>query len=237
MVDLGTLPGGSFSAASAINDRGQVVGVSYVAGLCCYAFLWDAVNGMIDLGLPLGGINSAAAAVNNAGLVVGSYIPAFGPFPRAALWTSRGGWQDLDLPQAGLAGVNIQGHAVGSSQCLPTCNDYVFSHAFLWDRYHGARDLGTLPGQIGSEGNALNIHDQVVGHSGTFNAGGLPDAPGAFLWTKLTGMLNLNNLIDSSSGWQLYTTVGINAKGQITGWGTLNGEEHGFLLTVVPRRQ
>ena len=46
MVDLGTLPGGSFSTASAINDRGQVVGVSYAAGLCCYAFLWDAVNGM-----------------------------------------------------------------------------------------------------------------------------------------------------------------------------------------------
>jgi len=44
-------------------------------------------------------------------------------------------------------------------------------------------------------------------------------------------MLNLNELIDSSSGWQLYFAAGINAKGQIVGRGMLNGEEHGFLLT------
>jgi len=50
-------------------------------------------------------------------------------------------------------------------------------------------------------------------------------------------MLNLNDLINSSSGWQLYTATGINAKGQIVGQGTLNGQEHGFLLTVVPRKQ
>jgi len=53
-------------------------------------------------------------------------------------------------------------------------------------------------------------------------------------WTKATGMLNLNDLIDSSSGWQLYFAAGINAKGQIVGRGTLNGEEHGFLLTPKP---
>ena len=47
-------------------------------------------------------------------------------------------------------------------------------------------------------------------------------------------MLNLNDLIDSSSGWQLYFAAGINAKGQIVGRGTLNGEEHGFLLTPKP---
>ena len=71
-------------------------------------------------------------------------------------------------------------------------------------------------------GLAINVHDQVVGFSG----------PYAFLWTKATGMLNLNDLIDNSSGWQLYTATSINTKAQITGQGTLNGEEHGFLLTV-----
>jgi probable HAF family extracellular repeat protein len=40
MVDLGTLPGGNFSAAHAINDRGQVVGYSDTA-LEEHAVLWS----------------------------------------------------------------------------------------------------------------------------------------------------------------------------------------------------
>jgi hypothetical protein len=67
----------------------------------------------------------------------------------------------------------------------------------------------------------VNVHDQVVGVSG----------PYAFLWTKSTGMLNLKDLIDSSSGWQLNRPASINGEGQIVGIGLLNGEEHGFLLT------
>ena len=82
--------------------------------------------------------------------------------------------------------------------------------------------MGVLPGQTNSYASAVNVHDQVVGGSGGY----------AFLWTKATGMLNLNDLIDNSSGWQLSFAAGINAKAQITGQGTLNGEEHGFLLTV-----
>ena len=49
-------------------------------------------------------------------------------------------------------------------------------------------------------------------------------------------MLNLNDLIDKSSGWQLYFATGINVKGQITGRGTINGVEHGYKLIPKIKR-
>jgi hypothetical protein len=158
--------------------------------------------------------------INSAGKIAGGYIRASDFTPRSYIWTSRGGFRDLGIPQSEAAGINDNSHVVGryNLACV-FCNS---GHAFLWDRQHGARDLGVLRGQTNSHGLALNVHDQVVGFSG----------PYAFLWTKATGMLNLNDLIDNTSGWQLYIATGINAKAQITGQGTLNGQEHGFLLTV-----
>ena len=44
MVDVGTL-GGTFSAASAVNGSGQVVGESYPAGnAATHAVLWQVTN-------------------------------------------------------------------------------------------------------------------------------------------------------------------------------------------------
>jgi probable HAF family extracellular repeat protein len=42
VTDLGTMPGGSSSSATAINDRDQVVGSSEVAGGNNHAFFWTA---------------------------------------------------------------------------------------------------------------------------------------------------------------------------------------------------
>jgi len=47
-------------------------------------------------------------------------------------------------------------------------------------------------------------------------------------------MNDLNNLIPAKSGWVLEQAYGINNSGLIVGTGTLNGAEHGFLLT--PKR-
>ena len=72
MQDLGTLPGGSYSQAYAINNLGQVVGWSYLdGGSNQHAFVWDSISGMQDLGT-LGGLTSAATAVNDAGEVTGA---------------------------------------------------------------------------------------------------------------------------------------------------------------------
>jgi probable HAF family extracellular repeat protein len=69
VVDLGTL-GGSHSEATAINDSGQVVGYSYLAGDQNYhAFLYKEGK-MTDL-LTLGGPSSVAKGINKSGQVVG----------------------------------------------------------------------------------------------------------------------------------------------------------------------
>ena len=87
MVDLGTLPGGTFSIAAGINDRGQVVGTSSTANLSGdHAFLFE--NGeMVDLGTLPGGDLSEAEGINNHGQVVGSSTSALSSISHATLWT------------------------------------------------------------------------------------------------------------------------------------------------------
>jgi len=69
MIDLGTL-GGTYSVANAINERGQVVGISGTAAGRFHAFMWqDGV--MTDLGT-LGGPDSHASAINERGQVIGA---------------------------------------------------------------------------------------------------------------------------------------------------------------------
>ena len=87
-------------------------------------------------------------------------------------------------------------------------------------------DLGTLGGSS-SNGQGINDSGQVVGVSDTSNG-----ASHAFLYTSDTGMVDLNTLLPSGSGWTLLAAYGVNDAGQITGSGTNpNGATHGFLLS------
>ena len=115
--DLGTLPGGSNSAASAVNRRGQVVGYSESADAPRRAFLY-ADRVMTDLGslpasdpysLPI----SVAGGINDAGYVVGasSSVPVYPATQktsdapsRAVLWLPIGG--NLSQPQRRLIDLN-----------------------------------------------------------------------------------------------------------------------------------
>lgn len=63
MIDLGTL-GGTYSWASAINARGQVVGTSWVPGAGeAHGFLWDQGR-MIDLGTLDNGKRGSSAMIS-----------------------------------------------------------------------------------------------------------------------------------------------------------------------------
>ena len=96
LQDLGLLPGGGQSVATAISaDEKVVVGEATVNGLW-HAFRWTAATGMVDLGT-LGGAESAAFAVNGDGsVIVGSSLTSGStgsdhPFR----WTAKTGMQDL----------------------------------------------------------------------------------------------------------------------------------------------
>ena len=52
----------------------------------------------------------------------------------------------------------------------------------------------------------------------------------AFIFDAQYGVRDLNDLIDPNSGWVLTFVRDINDKGQIVGYGELNGEKRGFVF-------
>ena len=120
MTDLGTL-GGTDSSATAINDRGEIVGYSTTATSDRHAFLWRRGE-MIDLGT-LGGIDSFAVAINNRGQVVGRSDSVMA-YPDTSYWRSHAFlWQDGQMTDlgtlggrnSGAEGINDVGQIVGYS--------------------------------------------------------------------------------------------------------------------------
>jgi len=126
-----------------------------------------------------------------------------------------------DLSQA--YAINDAGQVVGQAY-LP---GNVKAHAFL-DETGPLKDLGDLSGDY-SEALALNsTGSQIVGKASVPNSSGFI-VYHAFLWSG-GSMMDLNSLIPSDSGWVLSEATGINDGGQIVGTGTVDGQQHGFLL-------
>jgi len=138
--ELALLPGDTSSAATAINDQGQVVGIS---GICDqavgrhtakHAVLWERNGRVIDLGDLGGSTFNTPMAINARGDVVGfAGEPGDdeGNILHAFLWTRRGGIKALGaLPGdvfSEALGINAQGQVVGTS-----CDAAGACRAFLW---------------------------------------------------------------------------------------------------------
>jgi probable HAF family extracellular repeat protein len=130
MLDLGTL-GGALGFSNDVNDRGQVVGQSDLAGdLVNHPFLWDH-GVLIDLGT-LGGDNGEAMALNDAGQVIGSADLLGSQTHHAFLW-EHGKITDLGTvdgdPCSNEAAINSRGQIVGTTL---NCEG-VPLHPFLWE--------------------------------------------------------------------------------------------------------
>lgn len=139
---LPPLPGDSTSAATAINNKGQAVGISGECDVAVgrrsatHAVLWDGAT-ITDLGSLGGDYWHTPMAINDSGVVVGFSNPPGGDLDgdnlRAFVWTKADGMKDLGLlPGDAFSqalGINAQGQIVGVS-----CGD--LCHAVLWQDGH-----------------------------------------------------------------------------------------------------
>jgi len=174
MQDLGSL-GGTIAVPSrldslggpVLNNHGQVVGTSTLAGDDSeHAFLWTSGT-MMDLGT-LGGDVSQALAINDAGQVVGwSDFSPTSPFHHAFLW-QHGTMADLGVvapcQNSTAVGINSRGEvAVEMGACG---GEFGFS-AFVWRAGQPIADLNTLvspPSDVHITGLAyINERGEIAG--------------------------------------------------------------------------
>lgn len=225
MTDLGTL-GGSSSYAFAINASGQVTGGSTKLSDSGYrAFRYTAPT-MQDLGTLGGNFGSSeGAGIDDDGSVVG--YTSLTSFASQAFVHRNGIMQLLGT----LGGNYSYAQAIKNGVIVGgafEAGDSAFRAARWADGT--VTSLGVLPGLPSSIAYGLNAAGQIVGKS---DAGTSPSER-AFLHLGGT-MLDLNDLIPAGSGWTLRQARGINASGQIVGFGTFDGQTRGFRLDLVGR--
>ena len=194
---LPPLPGDPDGAAVAINNRGQVVGIS---GPCAgddnnagrHAVLWQ--NGTpTDLGNLGGTVFNVADAINDRGEIAGfSALPGNMAY-HAFFWTSSTGIKDLGtLPgdvYSQAFGINNRGQVVGGS-----CDANFYCRAFIWQ--HGVmRDLNALIRPLSplylTFASDINQQGDIAGSAYDQSTGIAP----AFMATPKTTGSNSNTMV------------------------------------------
>lgn len=202
IVDIGLLPGSSYTFPTGINNSGQVTGIADY-NPSEIPFIYD--NGTLhSVGLPAGASDAQGSAINDSGelLVTADttrqyyygdvYTYAGGSFTLLGLaWFSRG------------TGINALGQAAG----FQSINEDSGDTGFFWNA--GSVTL-IEPPPLGSDAYALGVNNngQVVGYSDTSSG------THVITWTSGTGTQDLG-LFPGDPG-----TIGeaINTLGQIVGF-------------------
>jgi probable HAF family extracellular repeat protein len=174
-IDLGALPGGTFSLPSAINNQGQVVGSSSLDNLSGFnsfhAFL--SSNGkMIDLGT-LGGQGSSAMAINDSGQIVGASSLTSNIYGLVhAFLYQTGVMHDLGTlggTSSWAYGINNAGQIVGTSDTTQTsagAGSTQVQHGFLYENGKMLDLNQAIPAGSGWTINsalAINTIGQILG--------------------------------------------------------------------------
>jgi uncharacterized membrane protein len=249
-INLGALGGGfDSSTAEFINNNSHIVGSATYPSYYDRACLFDSTGGGVNIDLG-GGNYSVARSINDSGQIVGHAGPGY-----AYLFDPTGGGANINLGTGAAYSINNMGQIVGESFSGQAC---------LFDSTGQGNNinLGTAGG---GKSSALSINNigQIVGYEGDYAC--LFDSTGVGANTHLgigfarsindigqivgdyadhaylfdsTGQgnnIDLNALIDPSSGWTLKTAYGINNSGWIVGEGmNPNGYNRAFLLIPEP---
>lgn len=223
---------GNASYPTAINEQGQVVGMSY-CGECQFPpeTPWVWRNGAMT-GLGAGGNTPNAIAypsLNNRGQVVGmggNHLHAF-------LW-QNGRRSDLGtLPgrrYSDAVAINDRGQVVGRSYAmLDNAYGYLIGpRAFVWQNGK-MTDLGALPGDVYSSVQAINARGQIIGRSYPKSAKSYYGDSFEFAWEEGRAVLWQSGKISLIPGRRASVSA-INDRGQIVGSSvTKDGRTHAFL--------
>ena len=224
ITDLGTLPGGTFSQATGLNDFGQVVGTGDITGEGG-AFLWTKAKGMQSLGSLF--CCSWANAINDLGHVTGgSWVSESDN--GAYLWTAEGGMQEVFYVNVGQGGFAINNHDEigGSYSAEPPL-------PFVWTKKSGPLSLK----EFSNGGVVMGINDrgQAVGWYDNLALGNR-----AFLLSQSAGLRDLGAGQANAINY-LGNVVGANGADHAFFWnngagmqdmGTLSGDESSYAAAI-----
>jgi probable HAF family extracellular repeat protein len=209
MTDLGTLPGQPDSSASAINDRGQIIGWSGTGDWRGHAVLWRSGT-ITDLGTLHGWNVSEAVAINERGQIVGDSA-RFGEGEGLATIRRAFLWQDGTMVDLGTGGparrhsraavINERGEILGQSYTLHKNGSTSELRGFFWENGKLAVFAAFWPGDISDRGQIVGPKTTVAG------------ARHAALWRR-------GNLTDLGTlpGRRNSSPAAINEQDQIVGW-------------------
>ena len=230
--------GGNNGQATAINNRGEVVGYSETANTdptCPPApavspVLWE--KGQAHP-LPLVGTDTDGVAdgINDLGQAVG-YSGDCSAAKHAVVWKNNTAFvlQDTGHARSNRAfAINNLGQAVGRVRSL----DGTAFEATLWQPDGTLTILGHVPGDVAAFATGINNLGQVVGNN--IDSGN--NWSHGFIWQNKV-MTDLNTLIPADSNLLIINASNINERGQISGMakvltGPHAGEIHSYLATPV----
>ena len=226
MQELPPLPGDSTSAATAINDHGQVVGISGACGIAvgdisaAHAVIWK--NGVaVDLGSLGGHAWNTPTAINNKGTVVGFSLRAGQDGTRnfqAFVWTSATGMQALPMAaddiRSEALGINDKDQIVGLSRGPSGIRAVLWQDGVLTE----LNNL-TLPGSpYLLYANDINDAGEIAGEAFDSNSG---DAP-AFVAVPQPG----------NQGSSHHSSIPVSIPVSVVS----QAERHGFRFGIDPRQ-
>lgn len=166
---------------------------------------------------------SYAADINNRGQVLAQLYGAPFPSEPAGYYSAIIRGQSVSrLGSFGGVALNDRAHVAGEDNSTNQVRTLLFRDG-VW------RDVGMLPGDVNIRLSAINNSDWIVGTS---------EGPGeverAFLYVD-GELCDLNDLIPPNSGWRLIHATDLNNRGEITAYGSYQGQEGGLLLKPVKR--
>jgi len=232
--NLGTLLGGNYSEAAAINASGTVCGYSTGVGQPLTAFVWQDGT-MSALNLPFG-TDSVANDISDTGEVCGW----MGDLPWLAhgyIWSAS---RVIDLGAvlpgangASATGLNNSGNVCGYS-LYGDPSEPIMRRGFFWTN-GTVLDLGILPGFTTATPTRLNDFNVIVGSCNSFPISGLTSA---FVWQNGI-MQDLNDLVPPELNLNIDSAYDINNAGQIVAQALRRGPKGtdtvAVRLTPIPK--